>query len=65
MAISEVLINRTVGGRIKTIAQAIPILQEHLDKFGSEIQHDAFEFISKNIEYFKRELRIRKDYSIY
>ena len=63
MALAETLLaNRSVEDRIKKIEFSIPILQDHLNKFADEMEPEAREFIENNLEYFRRELEIRKDY---
>ncbi len=63
MALAETLLaNRSVEARIKKIEFSIPILQDHLNKYANEMEPEAREFIIKNIELFKRELEIRRDY---
>ena len=65
MALAETLLsNRSIEARIEKIELSIPILQEHVEKFGEEIEPEAYEFIIDIIEFLKRELEIRKDFPL-
>ena len=59
---NTLLAHRSVENRIKKIEFSIPILQDHLDKFADEMEPKAREFIERNLEFFRRELEIRKEY---
>ena len=51
-----------VQDRIDKLKLSIYLLEDHLHKFGNQIPPRPLKFIKNQIEFFKRELQIRKDY---
>lgn len=55
---------REVQERISKLELSISILEDHLKKYGKRIEPKAYDYIKNQIESYKHELRIRKDYPI-
>ena len=55
---------REVQERISKLELSISILEDHLKKYGQRIEPKAYDYIKNQIESYKQELRIRKDYPI-
>ena len=55
---------RELEKRIKQLELSIKILEEHLEKYGSRIDSNAYEYIQNQIINHKRELKIWKDFPI-
>ncbi|TXT65605.1 MAG: hypothetical protein BAJALOKI3v1_90048 [Promethearchaeota archaeon] len=47
------------------LQRAIEILEDHLNKFGSNINSDQVSFIRDKLELYKREIKIRKDFPVH
>ena len=55
---------REVEERINKLELSIRILEDHLKKYGHRIEPKAYDYIKNQIESYKLELQIRKDYPI-
>jgi hypothetical protein len=51
--------------RIMELQRAIEILEDHLNKYGSNINSDQVNFIRDKLELYKREIKIRKDFPVH
>ena len=47
--------------RIKGLEKVIPILEDHLERFGHLMSSTAFNFISEMISYYKQKIENEKD----
>ena len=56
------MLRREIEERIDGLEKAAGILQDHLGKFGHMMQPKPRDFITKQINAFKREIKIRKDF---
>lgn len=56
------MLRKEIEERIDGLEKAAGILEDHLGKFGHMMQPKPLNFISKQINHFKREIRIRKDF---
>ncbi|MFX1275843.1 MAG: hypothetical protein ACFFBP_05340 [Promethearchaeota archaeon] len=57
-------ISKNMKDRIDYLTLRIEILTDHLDEYKNEMNPRTFEYISKDIETHKRELKIRQDFPI-
>ena len=55
---------REVEERKNKLELSIRILEDHLKKYGHRIEPKAYDYIKNQIESYKLELQIRKDYPI-
>ncbi|MCK4686992.1 MAG: hypothetical protein KAT66_02595 [Candidatus Lokiarchaeota archaeon] len=55
---------REIEERISKLKLSIEILKDHLKKYGHRIDPKAYDYIKNQIESYKLELQIRKDYPI-
>ncbi|MFX1410545.1 MAG: hypothetical protein ACFFA6_09345 [Promethearchaeota archaeon] len=55
---------REIQERINKLELSISILEDHLKKFGHRIEPKAYFYIKNQIETYKHELQIRKDFPI-
>ncbi|MFX1322695.1 MAG: hypothetical protein ACFFAQ_13745 [Promethearchaeota archaeon] len=55
---------REIEERISKLELSIEILKDHLKKYGHRIDPKAYDYIKNQIESYKHELQIRKDYPI-
>ena len=53
---------KEIEERIEGLEKAAGILEDHLGKFGHMMQSKPREFIMEQIKYFKREIKIRRDF---
>ncbi|MBA7621706.1 hypothetical protein ES703_29072 [subsurface metagenome] len=51
-----------VQDRINRLELSVNLLEDHLQKYGNQLQPRPLKFIQSQIVYFKREIRIRRDY---
>jgi len=54
-----------VQKRIIELQRAIKILEDHLDTFKDDINSQHMNFIQDQLELYKREIRIRKDFPVH
>jgi hypothetical protein len=47
--------------KIKGLEKVIPILEDHLERFGHLMSSKAFNFISEMISYYKQKIEDEKD----
>jgi len=55
-------LRKEIEERIEGLEKAAGILEDHLGKFGHMMQSKPREFIMEQIKYFKREIKIRRDF---
>ncbi len=55
---------REIEERISKLKLSIEILKDHLKKYGHRIEPKAYDYIKNQIESYKLELQIRRDYPI-
>ena len=55
---------REVEERINKLELSIRILEDHLKKYSHRIESKAYDYIKNQIESYKLELQIRRDYPI-
>lgn len=51
-----------VQDRINRLELSLNLLEDHLQKYGNQLQPRPLKFIQSQINYFKREIQIRRDY---
>ena len=51
--------------RINSLEQATVILEDHVNQHALRMEVKPLEFITEQIEHFKREIRIRRDFPIF
>ena len=56
------MLRREIEERIDGLEKAAGILEDHLGKFGHIMQSKPRDFITNQINAFKREIKIRKDF---
>jgi hypothetical protein len=55
---------REVEERINRLELSIRILEDHLKKYGHRIEPKVCEYIKNQIETYKLEIQIRRDYPV-
>ncbi|MFX1274658.1 MAG: hypothetical protein ACFFBP_02720 [Promethearchaeota archaeon] len=55
---------KEIEDRISGLEQATEILRDHVFQHGHRMESKPLEFITKQIDNFKREIKIRKDFPI-
>ncbi|MFX1237310.1 MAG: hypothetical protein ACFFAS_15890 [Promethearchaeota archaeon] len=56
---------REIEERIEGLEKATSILEDHLNIFGDKMELKPREFIAQQINNFKREIKIRRDFPIF
>ena len=56
--------NSIVQKRISELQRAIEILEDHLNKFKHNINLDHMKFLQEQLDLYKREIKIRKDFPV-
>ena len=56
------MLRKEIEERIEGLEKAAAILEDHLGKFAHMMQPKPREFITKQIDCFKREIKIRRDF---
>jgi len=56
--------NNIIQKRIAELQRAIEILEDHLNKFKHNISLEQVSFLQGQLELYKREIKIRKDFPV-